>query len=124
MEHAPFGYVERQIRQAAERGEFDRLPGKGKPIPDLGETYDPAWWAKKYLRRQRALDRLAEVAAEAERRLDMIWMVTEEAEVRRMVAELNRRLDEANRDVPESDRRPLLAEDRVVSAWRKNRRVR
>jgi hypothetical protein len=28
--------VERRIQEAIERGEFDDLPGKGKP-PDLGE---------------------------------------------------------------------------------------
>ena len=32
-------WVERQIREAMERGEFDNLPGKGKPI-DLNEYFE------------------------------------------------------------------------------------
>src|ERR1051325_4406897 len=33
--------VEKQIREAEERGEFDNLPGKGKPLP-LGH-WDAEW---------------------------------------------------------------------------------
>ena len=36
--------IEKQIREAIERGDFDRLPGTGKPL-DLGENpYTPADW--------------------------------------------------------------------------------
>ncbi len=28
-------WIDKQIREAADRGEFDNLPGAGKPIPDL-----------------------------------------------------------------------------------------
>ncbi len=36
--------VEKQIREAIERGEFDHLPGKGKPL-DLGEDpFTPTEW--------------------------------------------------------------------------------
>lgn len=36
--------IEKQIREAIERGEFDRLPGTGKPL-DLSENpYTPADW--------------------------------------------------------------------------------
>jgi hypothetical protein len=31
-------WVDRQIREAIERGEFDNLPGQGKPIKGLQET--------------------------------------------------------------------------------------
>lgn len=44
--------VERQIRLAAERGEFDDLPGSGKPIEDLDDAYDPLWWVKKWAERE------------------------------------------------------------------------
>ena len=38
------GAVEKQIREAMERGEFDNLPGKGKPL-DLGyNPYAPEDW--------------------------------------------------------------------------------
>ncbi|WP_068271263.1 DUF1992 domain-containing protein [Aldersonia kunmingensis] len=41
-------HVERLIREATERGEFDNLPGKGKPL-NLPENDDPNWWIKKKL---------------------------------------------------------------------------
>ena len=34
-------WVDLQVRQAMERGDFDDLPGAGKPIEDLGEHHDP-----------------------------------------------------------------------------------
>jgi hypothetical protein len=44
--------VERRIRLAAEQGEFANLPGHGKPIGDLDETYDPLWWVKRWAERE------------------------------------------------------------------------
>ena len=35
-----------------ERGDFDDLPGAGKPIKDLGEAHDPNWWIKKLVERE------------------------------------------------------------------------
>jgi hypothetical protein len=35
--------VERQIRLAQERGDFDDLPGRGKPLPGLD---GPPWWRR------------------------------------------------------------------------------
>jgi predicted flavoprotein YhiN len=48
----PFGtgWIDRQIREARERGEFDNLPGTGKPLPDLDKPYDENWWVRQKLR--------------------------------------------------------------------------
>lgn len=43
--------VERRIREAMERGEFDDLPGAGQPFPGAGEPYDEMWWVKAWLKR-------------------------------------------------------------------------
>lgn len=43
--------VERRIREAMERGEFDDLPGAGEPLPGAGEPYDEMWWVKAWLKR-------------------------------------------------------------------------
>lgn len=43
--------VERQIREAQERGEFDNLPGAGKPLRGL-ESEDPDWWVKQLVQRE------------------------------------------------------------------------
>ena len=45
-------WVDLQVRQAMERGEFDNLPGQGKPIEDLGVEHDPDWWVKKLVERE------------------------------------------------------------------------
>ena len=44
--------VERAIREAQERGEFDDLPGAGKPLPDLGDPDDPLWWLRRKAERE------------------------------------------------------------------------
>jgi len=41
-------------------GQFDDLPGKGKPIAGLDRPYDPAWWAKKFVERERLQELLSE----------------------------------------------------------------
>ena len=44
-------WVEKQIREAQERGEFDNLPGAGKPLEGLDDP-DPDWWVKKMMARE------------------------------------------------------------------------
>ncbi|WP_333618379.1 DUF1992 domain-containing protein [Dietzia sp.] len=44
-------FVERQIRQATERGDFDNLPGAGKPLPKRGGDGDD-WWIRQYAERE------------------------------------------------------------------------
>ncbi len=44
--------IDRQIREAQERGEFDNLPGAGKPLPGHGEEYEEDWWIKELIRRE------------------------------------------------------------------------
>ena len=46
--------VERAIREAQERGEFDNLPGTGKPLRSLGdpEREDPDWWVRQLAERE------------------------------------------------------------------------
>ena len=44
--------VDLQIQQAMARGEFDNLPGAGKPIKNLGAEHDPDWWVKQLIERE------------------------------------------------------------------------
>jgi len=46
-------WVDLQVQQAMARGEFDNLPGAGKPIEGLGEHHDPDWWLKKLIEREK-----------------------------------------------------------------------
>ena len=43
--------VERLIREALEAGEFDELPGAGKPLPGAGKHDDDLWWVRAWLKR-------------------------------------------------------------------------
>ncbi len=45
------GWIDKQIREAIERGEFDDLPGAGKPLRGL-EDRDPDWWVKQLMARE------------------------------------------------------------------------
>ena len=47
-------WIDKQIREATERGDFDNLPGAGKPLPGANQPYDDDWWLKDWLRREGA----------------------------------------------------------------------
>ncbi|WP_427129177.1 DUF1992 domain-containing protein [Pseudarthrobacter sp. S9] len=40
------------IRDAMAQGKFDNLKYAGKPIPGLGDAYDPDWWVKGLIQRE------------------------------------------------------------------------
>lgn len=118
-------WVDLQLRQAMERGEFDDLPGKGKPIKGLGATHDPDWWVKQLVEREKiavlppALQ-LRKDDAELDAKLDTI---AAETEVRREVEDFNARVIRA-RYTP-VDGPPLITMPRdveeTVTAWRERR---
>ncbi|MFI6095562.1 DUF1992 domain-containing protein [Lentzea sp. NPDC051213] len=45
-------WIDKQIREAQERGDFDDLPGAGKPLPGAGEPLEEDWWLKKKVREE------------------------------------------------------------------------
>jgi hypothetical protein len=118
-------WVERQIREATERGEFDDLPGAGKPIPDLDEPHDELWWVKRKLRRENFsyLPPTIALRKEAEEALEAAAQAATESEVREIVAAINRRIVDGNRKAasgPPLNLTPFDA-DRVVQRWRDRR---
>ncbi len=44
--------ADNKIRAAIEAGEFDNLPGFGRPSAIIDEPYDPYWWIRRKLRRE------------------------------------------------------------------------
>jgi hypothetical protein len=118
--------IDRQIREAQERGEFDNLPGMGKPLPDNGESYDEDWWLKKLVVREQ-LSGIAptslRIKREAEELMETVAAKASETSVREIVADLNRRIDEAQRglvDGPPVVLAPFDVEE-VVAAWRRRK---
>jgi len=57
-------WIERTIREAQEAGELEVSEGAGEPIPGLSAPYDPVWWARNWIERERAGDAAAELAKE------------------------------------------------------------
>jgi len=121
-------WVDLQMREAMKRGDFDNLPGAGKPIEGLGTEHDPDWWLKKLVEREKisvlppALQ-LRKDDAELDARLDRH---TAESEVRRELEEFNARVMKA-RYTP-VDGPPLITMPREVEAevdaWRDRRLAR
>jgi DnaJ homologue, subfamily C, member 28, conserved domain len=44
--------AEQLIRAAQDAGQFDNLPGFGKPIPGIDDPHDEFWWIKAKLKRE------------------------------------------------------------------------
>ena len=118
-------WVERQIREATERGEFDNLPGAGKPIADLDRPHDELWWVKQKLRRENLsyLPPTIALRKEAEDALLAASQAGSEAQVRRIVADINRKILEGNRKAASGPPLNLMPFDveRVVRTWRERR---
>ncbi|WP_326795050.1 DUF1992 domain-containing protein [Streptomyces sp. NBC_01808] len=118
-------WIDRQIREAAERGGFDDLPGKGKPLADLDRPYDELWWVKAKMAREQlsALPPSLAVRKEAEAALTAVTSARSEKEVREIVAEVNEKIRAAHRAPavgPPLKLAPLDA-DTLVREWREGR---
>ena len=119
-------WVDRQIREAIERGEFTNLPGQGKPIRGLNGRDDENWWVKAYLERERlplplptALALRKEVIELAETLAD----VPDEESVREIIRDLNHRIATSHRirvDGPPIVIR-LVSVEQAVAEWRRRR---
>ena len=121
-------WVALQVRQAMERGDFDNLPGAGKPIQGLGEEHDPNWWLKRLVERERLVVlppsvQLRKEDAELDAELDKL---AAERLVRSRVEDFNARVIAARYRLPEGP--PLITMprdvDETVAAWRTRREER
>ncbi len=117
-------WVDLQVQRAIERGEFDNLPGAGKPLEPLDS--DPNWWLKKLIERERITGVLPEALqlrrddAELDAVLDR---ETSESVVRESLELFNRRVINARRQLQGGP--PVITPTRdveaEVEAWRVRR---
>ena len=119
--------VEKQIREAQERGEFDDLPGAGKPLPDLGSSDDPDWWIRGLIRREQ-LDMTAALPPGVALRKEaatfpesLLELATEES-VRAVLEDFNDRARRSRLQLVTGPHPPILAPtvdvDEMVRQWR------
>ena len=118
-------WVDEQIREAEKAGAFDNLAGAGKPLADLGAEYDPDWWVKKLVQREKITDLppALELRRRVQRTLDTLRALPDEAAVRRAVEALNvdiRKMNATVAEGPPTTIAPLDVED-VVRRWRVGR---
>ena len=120
-------YVEVRIQQAMRNGDFDDLPGAGKPIPGLGEVHDPDWWIRRKIEREKltGLGPPALTLRTEDAQLDsQLDAVSSEREVREILDDFNRRVIEARRQLLGGP--PVVTKlrdvDEEVERWRERRR--
>jgi len=122
-------YVEVLIQQAMRRGEFDDLPGAGKPLTGLQQTYDPDWWIRQKIEREKITGlgppalTLRTEDAELDQRLDA---AVSETAVRGILDDFNHRVVEARRQLLGGP--PVITPTRDVDdeirRWRERRAAR
>lgn len=121
--------VDRQIREAQERGDFDNLPGAGKPL-DLGDLDDPDWYVKRLAKRENldlsgALPGALGLRKEAAGYPDSLVDVASEKNVRDILQDYNRRVLADRLRPAVGNLPPLLARtvdvDAMVERWRELR---
>ncbi len=119
-------YVETVIQQAIRRGDFDDLPGAGKPLPGLADHHDPDWWIRRKIQTEKltGLGPPALMLRVEDRELDdRLDALHRESEVREAVQDFNRRVIEARRQLLGGP--PVITATRdvedAVAAWRERR---
>jgi hypothetical protein len=119
-------WVDKQIRAAETRGEFERLPGAGKPLPaDVDATYDELWWVKRKMAREglSVLPPTLALRKEAEDALLAAYAAPSEQAVRKIIGEINDKIREMMFKPPPGPplgKKPYDVED-VVRQWRERR---
>ncbi|GAA5146274.1 DUF1992 domain-containing protein [Microbacterium pseudoresistens] len=118
--------VETAIQVAIRRGEFDDLPGAGKPIEGLGAQHDPDWWIRRKIERENltGLGPPALMLRVEDRGMqEQLDSLTREEDVRAVLDDFNRRVVEARRQLMGGP--PVVTAprdvDAEVAAWRERR---
>ncbi len=115
--------VEVAIQQAMRRGDFDDLPGAGKPLQGLDSVRDPDWWIRRKIEREKLTGlgppalTLRTEDAQLDERLDRL---RSEAQVREVLDDFNTRVRHARMQLlggPPVVTRPRDV-DEQVAAWR------
>ncbi|WP_354149274.1 DnaJ family domain-containing protein [Arthrobacter sp. 754] len=117
------------IRDAMAQGKFDNLKYAGKPIPGLGEAYDPDWWVKGLIQRENisGLGPKAILLRTEDAELDALLDTQfTEKQVRDILVDFNARVIDARRQLQGGP--PVITKTRdvevEVSRWQERRAAR
>lgn len=120
-------WVDQTIRQAQRRGDFDNLPGAGKPLPSLDNPGDPDWWIRGLIKREKvdlaaALPGPMALRRERETYPESLLHLPDEAAVREVLEDFNDRVI-ADRKRPHAGQgSPTVVGrvdvDRMIERWR------
>lgn len=127
--------MEKAIREAQERGEFDNLPGAGKPLRSLGnpEIEDPDWWVKGLVERENldmsgAMSPSMALRKEAAGFPESLLDLRTEQSVRAVLEDYNHRVREDRLRPAVGPRSPVWARivevEELVDRWRDLREAR
>ncbi len=111
--------VEKQLAEAAERGELD-IPDrlKGKPIPGIDESRPEGWWAESLVRRERSRVRREDADEALASARVKFWQADSEAALADLVASSNAMIDHVNLNVVDEDRLERLDLADITRRWR------
>ena len=121
-------WVELEIQRAIRRGDFDDLPGAGKPLPDRGDEHDPEWWLKRLVEREQLnlLPPALALRTEDARLEQTLDALGSERQVREHLESFNARVVEARRQLQGGP--PVVTSTRDVeheiAQWRERRLAR
>lgn len=118
-------WIDTVINESRARGEFDDLPGAGKPLPDLDKPHDELWWVRKKLRDEGVsyLPPALALRKRKEETLELVARAPTEARVRALLSELNEEIRALNRRPavgPPSNLSPVDVEAELAT-WRRAR---
>ena len=118
-------WIEQTIETARREGQFEDLPGKGKPIAGLNSPYDPDWWPKQLIQREKLslLPPALAIRARVQQEIPRILKLRRERDVRVALGKLNDEIAKVNRTVWEGPATAIgkIDEQSFLERWREGR---
>jgi hypothetical protein len=124
-------WIDKQIREAEQRGDFDDLPGKGEPLTNASRPSDPDWWIKQKVAEENldlsaAMPLPLQLRKEAQGLPDRLLKEGTEGAARAVLDDFNDRVRASWRQ--SYDGLPVQAQlvdvDRLLAKWRSEQAAR
>lgn len=118
--HVP--WFEKVLGDAVAAGEFDGLSGSGKAIEDLDRVYEPAWWAKRFIERERLNDAAVALATRMRRELPSVLAERDEGAVEQRLQSYREEIDAINTSLSEHEKLPPLDVEQMLADRRRRQK--